>query len=83
MNDRIQELCDKLADIKFITQQVQDELYHIQHELEEQTISKIAESFMSMMEDYQKKQQNDPDYDVNAGLYVLYSDLTNLYNENA
>lgn len=36
MNDRIQELCDKLADIKYITQQVQDELYHIQHELEEQ-----------------------------------------------
>ena len=35
MNDRIQELCDKLADIKYITQQVQDELYHIQHELEE------------------------------------------------
>ena len=36
MNDRIQELCDKLADIKYIIQQVQDELYHIQHELEEQ-----------------------------------------------
>ena len=36
MNDRIQELCDKLADIKYTTQQVQDELYHIQHELEEQ-----------------------------------------------
>ena len=36
MNDRIQELCDKLADIKYITQQAQDELYHIQHELEEQ-----------------------------------------------
>ena len=35
MNDRIQELCDKLADIKYTTQQVQDELYHIQHELEE------------------------------------------------
>ena len=36
MNDRIQELCDKLADTKYIIQQVQDELYHIQHELEEQ-----------------------------------------------
>ena len=83
MNDRIQELCDKLADIKYINQQVQDELYHIQHELEEQAIIKIAESFMSMMEDYQKKQQNDPDFDVNAGLYDLYSDLTNLYNDNA
>jgi len=36
MNDRIQELCDKLADIKYITQQVKDELNHIQYELEEQ-----------------------------------------------
>lgn len=36
MNDRIQELCDKLADIKYISLQVQEELNHIQHELEEQ-----------------------------------------------
>lgn len=36
MNDRIQELCDKLADIKYITLQVQDELCHIMHELGEQ-----------------------------------------------
>ena len=36
MNDRIQELCDKLADIKYITLQVQEELNHIQYELEEQ-----------------------------------------------
>ena len=36
MNERIQELCDKLADIKYITLQVQDELNHIQHELKEQ-----------------------------------------------
>jgi hypothetical protein len=36
MNDRIQELCDKLADIKYITQQVQEELYCIKLDWEEQ-----------------------------------------------
>ena len=36
MNDRIQELCNKVADIKYDLQIVLDELYSIQHELEEQ-----------------------------------------------
>mgnify|MGYP003109743363 CR=1 FL=1 len=36
MNDRIQGLCNKVADIKYDLQIVLDELYSIQHELEEQ-----------------------------------------------
>ena len=50
MNDRIQELCDKLADIKYITQQVKDELNHIQYELEEQEKPRDeAANFIRMM----------------------------------
>tara|TARA_A100001515_G_scaffold110604_1_gene91617 strand:- start:764 stop:919 length:156 start_codon:yes stop_codon:yes gene_type:complete len=44
---------------------------------------KVAECFMSMMGEYLDKQYHDPDFDVNAGLYDLYADLTNLYNDNA
>ena len=36
MNDRIEELCNRVADIKHDLQVVLDELYSIQHELEEQ-----------------------------------------------
>jgi len=36
MNDRIQELCNKVADIKYELQIVLDELYHIQSETEEE-----------------------------------------------
>ena len=36
MNDRIEGLCNKVADIKHDLQVVLDELYSIQHELEEQ-----------------------------------------------
>ena len=42
----------------------------------------IADAFMSMMGEYLDKQYHDPDFDVNAGLYDLYADLTNLYNDN-
>jgi len=64
MNDRIQELCDKLADIKYITQQVQDELYHIQHELEEQEEQPVdyAANFirtMSLWLDRRPETEND------------------------
>ena len=36
MNDRIEKLCNQVADIKHDLQVVLDELYSIQHELEEQ-----------------------------------------------
>ena len=44
---------------------------------------KIAESFMEVMQDYMKRQYKDPNFDVNASLYDLYSDLKNLYDDNA
>jgi hypothetical protein len=64
MNDRIQELCDKLADTKYIIQQVQDELYHIQHELEEQEEQPVdyAANFirtMSLWLDRRPETEND------------------------
>ena len=45
--------------------------------------SEIAEAFMTLMGEYQDKQHHDPDFDVDAGLFDLYADLTNLYNDNA
>lgn len=44
--------------------------------------STIAETFMCLMGEYQDRQHHDPDFDVDAGLYDLYIDLTNLYNDN-
>lgn len=38
--------------------------------------------FMEIMGEYQDRQHNDPDFDVDAGLYDLYVDLSNLYNDN-
>ena len=42
----------------------------------------IGDDFMEIMGEYQDRQHNDPDFDVNAGLYDLYVDLSNLYNDN-
>ena len=41
-----------------------------------------GKQFMDIMEEYQDRQHHDPDFDVNAGLYDLYIDLSNLYNDN-
>ena len=40
----------------------------------------IGEDFMEIMGEYQDRQHHDPDFDVNAGLYDLYVDLSKLYN---
>ena len=42
----------------------------------------VAKEFMKIMGEYQDRQHNDPDFDVDAGLYDLYVDLSNLYNDN-
>ena len=36
----------------------------------------IGEDFMELMGEYQDRQHHDPDFDVNAGLYDLYVDLS-------
>ncbi len=46
------------------------------------TAANVGMQFMEIMGEYQDKQHNDPDFDVDAGLYDLYVDLTNLYNDN-
>lgn len=46
------------------------------------TMASIGVVFMEIMGEYQDRQHNDPDFDVDAGLYDLYVDLTTLYNDN-
>jgi hypothetical protein len=39
----------------------------------------VGEDFMSIMEDYEERQQDDPNFDPRTQLYDLYDDLVQLY----
>ena len=43
---------------------------------------KIAESFMDIMEEYMKRQDEDPNFDGHHELYDLYESIQNLYFQN-
>ena len=48
-----------------------------------QTMSELAEcgnEFMRIFQDYQRRQNEDPNFDVHTELYDLYSDLDYLCN---
>ena len=44
---------------------------------------KIAEAFIEVMQEYQQRQEDDPNFDVSTRFYDLYDELTFIYNDNA
>ena len=40
----------------------------------------IGEDFMELMEDYEERQNDDPNFDPRTQLYDLYDNLVELYN---
>tara|TARA_R100000388_G_C7195722_1_gene135826 strand:+ start:661 stop:819 length:159 start_codon:yes stop_codon:yes gene_type:complete len=43
--------------------------------------TQIALSFMTIMEDYEERQQDDPNFDPRTQLYDLYDELMYIYEQ--
>lgn len=46
------------------------------------TAATVGVQFMQIMDDYQARQQDDPNFDPRTEIYDLYDDLCHLYHEN-